>query len=140
MQLTDFKLTLPRFSAIFARTRRVFAVIRSMTVVLSRALLGVLDDRGVRIFAVSQATCIPVVELRRLLEFGSPLDPETATKLIGWAMRMAVVSKPKTRAPLPDPSLNGDPPREGMFTRSEGKLKVNTIPEEGGFPAQVLPT
>ena len=27
-----------------------------------------------------------------------------------------------------------------MFTRSEGKLKVNTIPEEGGFPAQVLPT
>ena len=65
-------------------------MIRSMTSVLCRTLLAVLDSRGIHIFAVAQATCIPLPELRRLCEFGTPLD--------SWAMKKTVVSKPKGRA------------------------------------------
>ena len=56
-------------------------MIRSMKAVLCRTLLGVLDQRGVKIFAVSEATRIPLAELRRVLEFGS-IDRHTADRLV----------------------------------------------------------
>ena len=73
-------------------------MIRSTRVILCRTLLGVLDSRRVNIFAVSEATRIPIPELRRLVEFASPLDRDSAERLVGWAMKMTIVTKPKTRA------------------------------------------
>ncbi len=73
-------------------------MIRSMRTVLCRAILGVLADRQITVFAVSEATRIPLPDLRRLLEFGSPLDPEAADRLIAWSMKMIVVSKPRKAA------------------------------------------
>ena len=57
-------------------------LIRSMRVILCRTLLGVLDSRRVNIFAVSEATRIPIPELRRLVEFASPLDRDSAERLV----------------------------------------------------------
>ena len=73
-------------------------MIRSMRTVLCRALVGVLADRHVSVFAVAEAACVPITDLRRLVEFGSPLDDEAAGRLIGWGMRMAIVARPRPAA------------------------------------------
>ena len=72
--------------------------IRSLRVVYHRTLLGVLADRGIRFQAVAEWCRIPITEVRRLLEFGSPLDAEAAERLVAWGTRMIEISKPKTRA------------------------------------------
>ncbi len=72
-------------------------MIHSVRVILCRALLGVLDDRGIRIHALAQAPLITIVDLRRLLEFGSLLDTQAAERLIAWGMRTIVVSRAKAR-------------------------------------------
>ena len=41
---------------------------------------GILDDRGTRIHAVAGANCTTIVTLRRLLEFGLPLDAPAAPR------------------------------------------------------------
>ena len=69
--------------------------IRSMKVVLSRCILGVLADRSINVFGVAKACRIPIVDLKRLLEFGSALDQESAERLVQWGTRMATVSKPR---------------------------------------------
>ena len=76
-------------------------MIRSIRVVLCRTVLGVLEDRGIRVHAVAEATLIPLVELRRLIEYGSPLDAQAAERLIAWGMRMIVVSRPNERSTWP---------------------------------------
>jgi hypothetical protein len=76
-------------------------MIRSMRTVLCRALLGVLADRQFNLFAVAEACQIPLPDLRRLIEFGSPLDAEAAERLIVWGMRMAVVARPKGQKRTP---------------------------------------
>jgi hypothetical protein len=67
-------------------------VIQSTKVILCRAILGVLKDRGIHIHLVAEQTHISIVELRRLLEFGSPLEPPEAERLIAWGMKMALAS------------------------------------------------
>jgi hypothetical protein len=57
-------------------------MIHSVRVVPCRTLLGVLDDRGMRIHAVAEVGCVSPVDLRRLFEFGSPLDPEAAERMV----------------------------------------------------------
>ena len=59
-------------------------MIRSIRVVYHRTLLGVLADRDIRIHAIAEWCRIPLTELRRLLEFGSPLDAEAAERLVAW--------------------------------------------------------
>ena len=69
--------------------------IRSMRTVLCRAILGVLDDRRINVFSVAESCRIPIADLKRLLEFGSPLSSEESERLVQWGTRMAIVSKPK---------------------------------------------
>ena len=54
-------------------------MIRSMRTVLCRTLLGVLDDRRINVFSVAKSS-IPIADLKRLLEFGSPLSSEEVPK------------------------------------------------------------
>ncbi len=78
-------------------------MIRSVSIILCRTLLSVLDDRGISTCAVAQSTFILIVDLRRALEFGSPLDDEAAKRLIAWATRVVVVvSLPRKKAMLPN--------------------------------------
>ena len=70
-------------------------MIRSMRTVLCRTLLGVLDDRRINVFSVAESCRIPIADLKRLLEFGSPLSSEESERLVQWGTRMAIVSKPK---------------------------------------------
>ena len=60
-------------------------MIRSMRVVLCRTLLAVLATRGVKVHAVAEATAISIVEVQRLIEFGSPLDAATGNKFVPGA-------------------------------------------------------
>ena len=53
-------------------------MIRSMRTVLTRCLLGVLADRKISVFQVAEAVSLPVTDLKRLVEFASPLDPEAS--------------------------------------------------------------
>ena len=71
--------------------------IRTMRTVLCRALLGVLADQGFSVFAVAKAINAPVADLKRLQEVGSPLDPDSAEKLVAWGMRAVAVVKPPKR-------------------------------------------
>jgi hypothetical protein len=73
-------------------------MIRSIRVVLTRRLLGVLDSRGIRVHTVAEQTRISLVDLHRLVEFASPLDHRDAGRLIEWGMKTVIVSQPKTRA------------------------------------------
>ena len=57
-------------------------MIRSVRIILCRRLLGMLESRGIRIHAVAEQTRISVVDLRRLVEFGSPLEDAAAQRLI----------------------------------------------------------
>ena len=70
-------------------------MIRSMRTVLCRTLLGVLDDRRINVFSVAKSCRIPIADLKRLLEFGSPLSSEESERLVQWGTRMAIASKPK---------------------------------------------
>jgi hypothetical protein len=82
-------------------------MIRSLRAVLCRALVGVLADRHVTVFAVAEACRIPITDLRRLVEFGSALDHEAAERLIRWGMKMAVVAKPRKPHDADNVSING---------------------------------
>jgi hypothetical protein len=88
----------------FPRTDGIVApaMIRSIRVILCRTLLRVLDDRGIGIHAVAQSIFISIVDLRRLLEFGSPLEPQAAERLIAWGTRMVVASQPKKHVTHPN--------------------------------------
>ena len=80
-----------------------------MRTVLTRCLLGVLDDRKISVFQVAEAVSLPVTDLKRLVEFASPLDPEASGRPVAWGMRMVVVSRPKSRAPVSLANVRASP-------------------------------
>jgi hypothetical protein len=88
-----------------------------MRVVYHRTLLGVLADRGIRLHAVAEWCRIPITELRRLLEFGSPLDAEAAGRLVAWGTRMVEISWLAKPPVLPPPF---SPRRLVSYTDDEG--------------------
>src|SRR5262245_1634924 len=68
------------------------AMIWSMRTVLCRTMLGVLDDRGIRLHTVAWWCRIPIIDLRGLAESGAPLDAAAAERLIGFGTRMVDIS------------------------------------------------
>ena len=93
-------------------------------------LVRTLDDRGVRIFAIAKATCIPIQDLHRLMEIGSPLTADEAARLTSWGARMLVISRPRPRllpgpirpvsipSAMPPPGKNGRAEARHQFTPS----------------------
>ena len=73
-------------------------MIRSLKVIHHRLLVGVLSDRGLSLHKVAEGAAVSIVELRRLMEFASPLSEEEAARLVAWGTRMLVVSKPRKPA------------------------------------------
>ncbi len=67
--------------------------IKTMRVVLCRAILRTLADRRVTIFSVAESAGISIVELRRLMEFASPLGEDESERLLDFA-RTVDVPKP----------------------------------------------
>jgi hypothetical protein len=67
-------------------------MIRSMRTVLCHTMLGVLGDRGISMRAIAEWCRIPITDLHRLAEFGSPLDAGAAERLIDWGTRMIDIS------------------------------------------------
>jgi hypothetical protein len=49
----------------------------------SHTMLGVLGDRGISMQAIAEWCRIPITDLHRLAEFGSPLDAGAAERLTG---------------------------------------------------------
>lgn len=64
-------------------------VIRSMRVVYLRSICGSLEKRGLRIHDIADGASIGVMELRRLLEFGSMLESESAERLVSFYARVS---------------------------------------------------
>ena len=101
--------------------------IRTMRVVYLRTLLGVLADRGVQIHAVAMWLRIPIRDLRRLVEFGAPLDAEVGERFIAWGTRIEEVSRSRQAAErlenfgrstiLPKPSPLREPRKHRRWTR-----------------------
>ena len=73
-------------------------MIRSLTVVRHRLIVGVLGDRGIGLHKIAERAGVSIVELRRLMEFASPLSEEEAARLVAWGTRMLVVPKPRKPA------------------------------------------
>ena len=47
-------------------------MIRSLRVIHHRLVVGVLSDRGLSLHKIAEGATVSIVELRRLMEFGSP--------------------------------------------------------------------
>ncbi|MET0598911.1 MAG: hypothetical protein ABWZ57_13725 [Mesorhizobium sp.] len=72
-------------------------MIRSLKVVLCRTVVRHLQSRY-RIDQIAQDTRIPVMELRRLMEFGSPLGADDSARLIRFGR--AFSTRPKAPSPV----------------------------------------
>ena len=113
--------------------------IRSMKVVLCRTILGVLADRRVNVFAVSEACQIPIMDLRRLVEFGSALSADEADRLIAWGMKLIVVSKPR-KAAITKPRLmnsGSDRPDASVGDRPSGGARI-PLPLAGALVRMIV--
>ena len=74
------------------------AMIRSLSTIYHRLVVGILVDRGLSLHKVAEGAAVSIVELRRLMEFALPLSQEEAARLVAWGTRMLVVSKPRKPA------------------------------------------
>ncbi len=107
------------------------------TRVYHRTLLGVLAERGVQIQAVAMWLRIPIRNLRRLAEFGAPLDAAVAERLIAWGTRIEEVSRPRQAAEQlekfgrsmspPKPSPLREPRKHRRWTRPAIPLIAETL-------------
>jgi hypothetical protein len=64
-------------------------MIRSIRVIYLRSICRALEKRGLRIHDIADGASVGVVELRRLLEFGSTLESENAERLVSYYARVS---------------------------------------------------
>ncbi len=75
-------------------------MIRSLTVIHHRLIVGVLSDRGLSLHKIAEAAAVSIVELRRLQEFASPLGEEEAERLLNFARSVNVPRPVPVRKPV----------------------------------------
>ena len=57
-------------------------MIRSLSTIHHRLVVGILVDRGLSLHKVAEGAAVSIVELRRLMEFASPLSQEEAARSV----------------------------------------------------------
>lgn len=81
-------------------------MIRSIRVIYLRSICLALEKRGLKIHDIADGASVGVMELRRLLEFGSMLDNESAERLVSYLARVSETTSFSQRYSAPQKRLS----------------------------------